>query len=137
MLSDLKIQRMKQRELDCSSHLLDFCTRHLVIEDKSEFISDTSRPILSYHLVPPTRHTSLFWFEFEVCGGREGVKSFAHATIQTPILSAKTDVVGAGRLTRFRNLWMTPNTEHLFLDESSWSVGGRHGCSVLRAWIDP
>jgi len=54
------------------------------------------------------------------------VKSFAHATLQTPILSANTDVVGAERLTRFRNLWMTPNAEHLLLDERSWSVGGRH-----------
>ena len=53
MLSDIQIQRMKDRELVCCSHLLDFCTRHLVIQNKSEFISDTSRPILSYHLVPP------------------------------------------------------------------------------------
>ena len=81
------------------------------MQDKSEFISDTSRPILSYHLVPPL--TTHRYFGLGLRGGV--VKSFAHATIQTPILSAKTDVVGAERLTRFRNLWMTPNIEQLFL----------------------
>lgn len=133
MLNDLQIQRMKQREIVFCSHLLDFCTRHLVIQDKSEFISDTSRPILSYHLVPPRVTGRYFGLSLKCVGGREGVKRFAHATIQTPILSAKTDVVGAERLTRFRNLWMTPNTEHLFLDERSWSVGARH--TVVRCYL--
>jgi hypothetical protein len=70
---------MKERELVCCSHLLDFCTRHLVIQGKIRIhirYAET-HPIIS--LSSPTHNTSLFWFEFEKCvlgGGGGGGEKF-------------------------------------------------------------
>lgn len=99
ILSDLQIQRMKQWELVCCSHLLDFCTRHCVIHDKSEFISDTSRLILSYHLVPPLTTHRYFGLGLRSGGGGRVTKFCTRHYSNTHTIGKDREVVGARRLT--------------------------------------
>jgi hypothetical protein len=101
----------------CCSHLLDFCTRHSGMQDKSEFISNTPRPILSYHLVSPTLTAALFWLTL---GRRADAEFCTRYCAATHSVGTGWRSVRGGGPTCSRNFWLWPN------------VGDRHGASPKR-----
>jgi hypothetical protein len=103
----------------CCSHLLDFCTRHSSVQDRSEFISNTPRPILSYHLVPPL--AAPCYFGWRLGGG--GAEFCTRYYAATHSIGTGWQEVGGRRLTCIGSTWIVPNM---------WGMYSGLSCVTLR-----